>query len=350
MKLRAVLHPLASGSVVLSLPSGSRAAGRACAARAPTSAATRRSSPRAPAGLVVAVRAPLGRQSWSSRRRQSEAARRDRAAPARRARGPLALELLLGLAQPARRRRWCASPLGQLVAARIAVSSSSAASIRAGLLEDLAGDLLVAADRAVGGRGGELACRRPRRPDRRRARPPRRAPAPGRRARPAPASWRTRKRAIVAWSGTWFARDHAEGDVLASSGARSRARSAHRSRRRRRAARPSSADRAPRRPSRRGDRRHRKPRDRARRPRRARTRRGGPRAATRAGSAATAAPGRDHKAGSSGPPRTSPLGNKHIVPTEPDEKPRSATVYATASAIATVCRRSPGAVVPASMR
>jgi len=74
----------------------------------------------------------------------------------------------------------------------------------AGLGEDLGGDLLVAADRSVRSRGGEL-----RAVDRDHGD----VDDPGLRAEPqdlaeeAPRaySWRTRKRAIVAWSGAWLA-------------------------------------------------------------------------------------------------------------------------------------------------
>ena len=118
--------------------------------------------------------------------------------------GALALELLLGLAKPGSAAVRGAKPLGQLVAAGIAVDLVLGGVDPSGLGEDLGGDLLVGADRSVGGVGGELGA-----VDREHADldDPRLAAEPSTwpKSSASTSSWRTRKRAIVAWSGTWLA-------------------------------------------------------------------------------------------------------------------------------------------------
>ena len=93
--------------------------------------------------------------------------------------------------------------------------------------------------------------------------------------------------------------DHAERDVLHAAPLDPPRRALARSRRRRATAPPSSPDRAPPDHARPRDRPHRTRPDRSPRPRRSQTTRGDPPAATRAGSAATTAPARDHTPGSS---------------------------------------------------
>ena len=70
--------------------------------------------------------------------------------------GPLALELLFGLAKPGAAPVRGAKPLGQLIASGLAVDLILGGVDATRLGEDLGGDLLVGADRAIGGRGGEL--------------------------------------------------------------------------------------------------------------------------------------------------------------------------------------------------
>ena len=111
--------------------------------------------------------------------------------------------------------------------------------------------------------------------------------------------------------------DHPERDILADSAARSAATSAPRSRTRTRSTPPSSPDHAPPGHDRRHDRRQRTRPNRARRPRRSQTTRSDPRPTTRAGSAATTTPARDHTPGSSAAcmDRLNPPGRTHLCAT-----------------------------------
>jgi hypothetical protein len=69
---------------------------------------------------------------------------------------PFALESLLGLAKPGAASVRRAQSLRELIAACLAVDFILGGVDAPGLGEDLGGDLLVAADRSVRGRGGEL--------------------------------------------------------------------------------------------------------------------------------------------------------------------------------------------------
>ena len=148
MKLRPNFIRLASGSVVLILPSG--CGGRRVGLRRAAEAAPVLHHPAGAVGLVVAVCPALGLpvldQAPAAELKPLLALPRDRlwSCSAR-----SALEALLCLAQPGPAALAAGQVLGQLVAAGLAVDLVLGGVDAAGLGEDLGGDLLVAADRAV---------------------------------------------------------------------------------------------------------------------------------------------------------------------------------------------------------
>ena len=118
--------------------------------------------------------------------------------------GSLCVEALLRLPQPGPPALAAGQVLGQLVAASLAVDLVLGGVDAAGLLEDLGGDLLVGADGAVAGRRGEFGAVDGDHADVDQAGLAQR-PSTWPKRSPRASWWRTRKRAIVAWSGTWFA-------------------------------------------------------------------------------------------------------------------------------------------------
>jgi hypothetical protein len=153
MKLRPNFIRRASGSVVL-IALG--CLGRGVGLRRRSERAPVLHHPAGAVGLVALVCPPLGAPVLV---KAPPACLEARGAVARhrlRALGPLALQLLLGLAEPGAAAVRAAKPLGQLIAAGIAVDLVLGSVDPAGLGDDLRGDLLVGADRAVGGVGGEL--------------------------------------------------------------------------------------------------------------------------------------------------------------------------------------------------
>ena len=158
-----------------------------------------------PARLVVAVGEtldlPVLDQPALAKLQPRRAVARDRLG----ASGAFQVEPLLRPAQPSPPSLAPRKPPGQLVAAGGPMDVVLGRVDPASLREDLGRDLLVAANRPVRRRGRDLAAIERNHTDRDQA---------GVRAKPkhlpeelAPraASWRTRKRATVAWSGTWFA-------------------------------------------------------------------------------------------------------------------------------------------------
>jgi hypothetical protein len=289
---------------VLSFPSGR--AGALCGP-GPGPICLRLADAALPVGLVVAVgealRAPVLDEPALAHPQPLRSAARDRLGALR----ALPLEPLLCLAQPGPASLAASQVLGQLVAAGEAMQLVLGGVDLAGLFDDLRGDLLVAADRVVGSGGRELAAVNRNDPDR---------DEPGIGAQPEDLAEQRSQRRLVTDAearhrgviGHLVGRDHPERDILAAATLDPPRGALPDCVRRRRAAPPSSAGHAPRRPSLRGDRPNRRRRGRARRRRRARTRPDDPPVATRAVTAARAAPDRDHRAESSGPPLTSPLG------------------------------------------
>ncbi len=154
MKLRPNFIRLASGSVVLTLPSGS-AGGLKGFGGAPKRAAVLHHSAGA-VGLVVAVCPVLGLpvldQPPTAELEALLACPWDRLF----ALGPLCVEALLRLSQPGPAAVTAGQVLGELVAASIAVDLVLGGVDASCLFEDLGGDLLVGADGAVARRRGEL--------------------------------------------------------------------------------------------------------------------------------------------------------------------------------------------------